>query len=251
MPAERWLPVVGFEGEYEVSDWGNVRSLDRIIVRSDGRRVAWKGRVLKPTLTHPSRKKNYWAVNLGRRPVTIAKIVLLAFSGPKPFPKAVARHLNDEALDDRLVNLEWGTQKQNMEDMVRNGRHTPCRGERSGKAKLTDADVLAIRAEAARGRTITSLGEEFSISGHSISMIVTGRHWAHVGGEIRAPLAPGEVVARGEESGTAKLAESDVIAIREAYATGEVMQKTLALRYGVSKGCIAAIVHRRHWKHVA
>ena len=65
-------------------------------------------------------KKEYHAVSANGKTVKVAVLMLLAWVGPKPFPKAVSRHLNDDSLDDRIENLAWGTQLENMEDAERN-----------------------------------------------------------------------------------------------------------------------------------
>ena len=49
---ECWCPVTGFEGSYEISDRGRVRSLDRIVIKCDGSRYPCKGRVLAQNLRH-------------------------------------------------------------------------------------------------------------------------------------------------------------------------------------------------------
>lgn len=114
----RWLPVVGFEGLYEVSDRGRVRSLPRRL--SDGRR--WKGRILK---LDRSDKRGYLRVGLtapGARPVhrMVHRLVLESFIGPCP-PGLQCRHLNGKPPDCRLVNLTWGTPSENALDRVRHG----------------------------------------------------------------------------------------------------------------------------------
>lgn len=73
-------------------------------------------------------------------------LVLLAFRGPKPFPKAQARHLNDDPEDNRLRNLQWGTQNENMNDLKRNERFPNRARERNSQAKLTEAQVREIRS---------------------------------------------------------------------------------------------------------
>lgn len=123
---ERWLPVRGEEGRYEVSDQGRVRSLDRYIDaaastngRSPAYRKSYPGRVLKLY-----QRNGYWCVFLGRgRPnESVAWLVLEAFVGVRPPPPGdQARHLNDVKDDNRAVNLAWGTQSENMRDAVRNG----------------------------------------------------------------------------------------------------------------------------------
>jgi hypothetical protein len=54
MTDERWLPIPGFESAYQVSNHGRVRALDRLITRSNGVTVRWRGRILKPWLHQPS-----------------------------------------------------------------------------------------------------------------------------------------------------------------------------------------------------
>jgi hypothetical protein len=131
---ERWLAVPGYEGHYEVSDMGRVRSLDRLIptpraARGDFRKSP--GRVLRQTIT----TRGYPFVTLckdGTRAVmTIHKMVLAAFVGPRP-DGMVTRHLNGDPSDNRLENLTYGTPKENMHDMIVHGTNyyrnrTHCR----------------------------------------------------------------------------------------------------------------------------
>src|SRR5262245_15574121 len=108
MTGERWLPVPGWEALYEVSDLGQVRSMDRITVRSDGKAQPFRGRVLR-LLT---RSLVYKAVFLHDRERieqrSVHHLVLEAFVGPRPSGME-ARHLNDDPSDNRLVNLAYGT----------------------------------------------------------------------------------------------------------------------------------------------
>jgi hypothetical protein len=120
---ECWLPVVGFEGQYEVSCLGQVRSVDRIVVFCDGRKRFARGRIRK---SHPFTDRGYRAVTLCSenhcRPHSVHVLVLTAFVGPPP-SGTECLHDNDIADDNRLSNLRWGTRSENLYDMVRNGRH--------------------------------------------------------------------------------------------------------------------------------
>lgn len=120
--AEEWRPVVGYEGLYEVSSLGRVRSLDRVIMRSNGYPQPLKGVVLTPNLG----KRGSYTVMLptasGQRQVKVHRMVAEAFiPNPSGFP--VVRHLNDDPTDNRVENLAWGTQSDNMRDAIRNGTH--------------------------------------------------------------------------------------------------------------------------------
>lgn len=122
---ERWLPVVGYEGYYEVSDFGRVRSLDRLVPRRGQGTLRVKGRVLSPG-THGTEWGERFVVGLSRDGSTvnarIAPLVLAAFVGPRP-AGAVACHDNGDSTDDRLSNLRWDTPRENNLDMLRHGTH--------------------------------------------------------------------------------------------------------------------------------
>lgn len=117
---EKWLPVVGREDTYEVSDLGRVRSIDRVVLRSDGKRRPMPGVTLKP-FRHP---KGYLYVTFHRprcnRPVH--QLVLEAFVGLRS-EGLETRHLNGDPSDNRLSNICWGTGSENQLDNVRLGTH--------------------------------------------------------------------------------------------------------------------------------
>lgn len=120
-PAEEWRPVPGYEGVYEVSNRGNVRSLDRTVVGSDGRVRDFPGRRLKPHRDADGRGRvglRYQGKEW-RKPVSV--LVALAFLGPKPDPSMGVRHLDGNARNDDLSNLAWGTQAENVRDRLRHG----------------------------------------------------------------------------------------------------------------------------------
>lgn len=114
---ETWLPVVGYEGIYEVSNLGHVRSLPRIDAQGGHRRM----RIHKPA------RMDAWGhlgVKLRRNGVITSRyvhqLVLEAFVGPRP-DGMLACHWNDVPDDNRLGNLRWGTPKDNRADLIRNG----------------------------------------------------------------------------------------------------------------------------------
>lgn len=113
---EKWLPVVGYEGIYEVSDMGNVRSVDRI--NAKGARQL--GRPKKATVG----KIGYPVVCLYKdghpKTRTIHSLVLEAFVGPRP-PKHEACHNNGIRTDSRLENLRWDTSSENNLDKRAHG----------------------------------------------------------------------------------------------------------------------------------
>src|SRR5699024_3383608 len=122
---EIWKPIPGFEGLYEVSDHGRVRSLDRV-VHSENYARSVRGRMLKVNTAPDGRVSvNLFRDNIGytRR---VHRLVMEAFVGPCPEGMEVC-HWNDNASDNRLSNLRYDTRSANTMDMIRNGRHNHAR----------------------------------------------------------------------------------------------------------------------------
>jgi len=116
---ERWAWIPGFEGRYQVSDLGRVLSF----VRSSPRLLA--GRVSH----HHASYRRVW---LGDREFFVHRLVMLTFVGPCPEGLEVC-HRNGDGLDNRLVNLYYGTSSQNTLDAVRHGTHFNARKTVCGK----------------------------------------------------------------------------------------------------------------------
>lgn len=119
---ERWLPVTGYEGVYEVSDAGRIRSLARLDAR--GRRRSAK--VLSPRKTSRDHLSVALYANGTRRDAQLHHLVLEAFVGPRPAGMEGC-HWNDDPADNRLRNLRWDTRSANVRDSVRNGTHHMAR----------------------------------------------------------------------------------------------------------------------------
>lgn len=176
---ERWLPVVGFEGSYEVSDLGRVRSLDRLCPYE--RVDQYSGRVIKVhrrrrgQLLRPGRKSSgHLSVALGRGGSRdVHRLVLEAFVGPCPDGQE-ALHEDDNPDRNCLTNLRWGTRSENLKDAIRNGKK-PI-GERVWSAKLRDVDIPVIRRRLATERANT-IAADFRVSETAIRQVRDGRAW--------------------------------------------------------------------------
>ena len=108
---EHWLPVVGYEGLYEVSDQGRVKRLARV-----GKSWVLPERILKGCHTH----QGYVQVGMFGKSKRVHRLVLEAFVGPCP-EGMVACHYDDNKENNRLENLRWDTERENMWDRTRNG----------------------------------------------------------------------------------------------------------------------------------
>lgn len=177
MPIEIWRDIPGFEGSYQVSSLGRVKSLARTIARVGGKGdMHLKEKFLK---VHPN-SDNYPIVGMnlnGKRfSDAVHRLVLLAFVGPRP-PGMEARHLNGKRGDPRLINLEYGTPKQNASDKREHG--TLACGSRSGMSKLTSEQVEEIRDLLSEGYSQSAVAAKFGVTQPAICHINTGHTWHH------------------------------------------------------------------------
>lgn len=172
-PGEEWRPIAGYEGFYEVSDLGRVRSMPRIVVSSSGRHNRMGGFVLNAWVGGPG----YPMVGLRQRSHLVHRLVLEAFIGPCP-PGQMCRHLNGNRQDARLVNLCWGTQLENEGDKLVHGTRT--QGEKHGGAKLTDEAVREIRRLRAEGMLMKDIAAKFGVAHSIVSRVVSRKIWSHV-----------------------------------------------------------------------
>jgi hypothetical protein len=115
---ETWRPVAGYEGLYEVSDLGRVRSVERVVVTSSGISRRLPGVTLRPGIRHGGHLQV--ALSRGGSVVSrkVHQLVLLTFRGSAPEGHG-SRHLDGNAQNNTLANLVWGTQGENMIDRWR------------------------------------------------------------------------------------------------------------------------------------
>lgn len=119
---EEWRDIPEYEGIYQVSNQGEVRSLDRIITYRDGRTRKKKGTALRQfTWGH-----GYRYVMLSKHNESEKKyvhhLVLEAFVGPRPSGLVCCHNDGNEA-NNTLLNLRWDTPSENNRDRVRHGTH--------------------------------------------------------------------------------------------------------------------------------
>jgi hypothetical protein len=145
--SEVWRPTF-LDAHYEVSNLGRVRSVDRHVMRSDGRRPFYSGVLLAPSVNG---RTGYLQFRVSsRRMVQVHKAVLTSFAGPPPHSDLECRHLNGDQVDNRLVNLKWGTHGENIRDVVVHGNHHLANREDCPRGHpLVEPNLVA--SEAARG----------------------------------------------------------------------------------------------------
>lgn|SRR5215203_122932 len=159
---ENWLPVVGFEGLYEVSDHGNVKNYRTGKIKSSQKMQRTEHRWVM-----------LWRGN-SQKNMRVHRLVLIAFKGHPPDGHE-CRHLDGNAANNVLTNLCWGTPTENQADRALHG--TSNRGEQCAAAKLTEDQVRAIKKDPRLQRIIA---KEYGVLPAQISRIKAGLRWAHV-----------------------------------------------------------------------
>jgi hypothetical protein len=173
---ENWLDVVGYEGIYQVSDLGNVRSVARYTTnRITGVRY-W--RKAKPRKTELGRN-GYVRVIFRREGTTknksVHRLVAEAFIGTDDRDVC---HNNGQRHDNRLTNLRYGTHLENMADRTKHGN--TLIGTKHWKAILNDDQIVEIRKRLQRGDFQREIAADYGVQRSAISSISTGANWSHI-----------------------------------------------------------------------
>jgi hypothetical protein len=165
---EEWRSVVGWEGFYEVSNLGRVKTAPRTIPLHGGQKRIPE-RVRKLQLT----RDGYPCVGLsGVGKWTLKKVhqlVCEAFHGPRPSPSHQAAHNDGVRTNNAASNLRWATAAENSCDRAIHGNNRP--GETNGNAKLTNMEAAEIRLRA-HSASYAELADEYGVSLFTIGRIV-------------------------------------------------------------------------------
>jgi hypothetical protein len=182
---EEWRDIPKYEGYYQASSLGRVRSL-----KDRGRGKA--GAILSPGINRLGYHFLLLSKASKKRCIFVHRLVLAAFVGERVIGTEV-NHIDSNKANNRPQNLEYVTHRQNMAHAVRNNlmpagdRHWSkthpervLRGEQNAQAKLTDDNVLDIRCRLAYGVKGVVLAREYSVSDMLISKIKRREIWKHL-----------------------------------------------------------------------
>ena len=185
---ETWKPCYGFEGFYEVSDKGRVRSVDHYTketIDTLGRHqpsVLKRGKLIKQR----DHSFGYKIVTLSKNnkifTTPVHRLVAEAFYEPRTSKDIVIRHLNGDPSDNRVENLAYGTQKENMMDAIK--QDTVEYGERRYNAKLDNATVKQVKQDLVCGASSGEVSKKYGIPQSQVWKIAVGQTWRRVGLEM-------------------------------------------------------------------
>lgn len=164
---ESWREIPGYEGQYEASNIGRVKSLPN---------TAHKATIILSPIRH--HKGGYLMVNLHKAGRSknhfVHRLVLASHVGPCPAGMEGC-HNDGDPENNALANLRWDTSAANNADRRRHGRRLAPRGESHPCARLTDEQVRAIRDEPSVRGSGVALARRFGVTPNTVYRIRSGR----------------------------------------------------------------------------
>ena len=168
---ESWRTILGFEGWYEVSNYGRVRRI------REGSRT-WPGRVLKLQLYSRGRLGCLLFRNGKRTHALVSRLVAEAFLGSIPKTMHV-HHVDGDVTNNHVDNLQIVSPSKHAYIAYQLGQRS-ARGVNNGRSKLTPELVRAIRTDVADGATQASVAKRLGLHQSTISKVISKRYWAHI-----------------------------------------------------------------------
>lgn len=176
---EVWKPVLGYEGAYEVSNLGRVRSLPRKVGSRRGHLRSIPGKLKDGSV---SERTGYRSVHLYRsqklRNVSVHRLVADAFI-PNPDGLPQVNHKDGNKLNNEASNLEWCSREENMRHAIETGLLATA-GSDNPRAIITESDAAEIKRALRLGVRQRDLARAFGVGKHVVNSIHIGRTWKHV-----------------------------------------------------------------------
>ena len=171
---EIWKDVIGYEGKYQCSNFGNFKSLAKL--EKGTRRVC----IRKEKMLTPSKDGcGYYQIHIEGKSISAHRLIAFAFI-PNLDNKEQINHKNGIKTDNRIENLEWMTRSENCKHSFVIGLQDN-KGENHPKAKMTNETVKEIRAKYIPNiYPSRKLAKEYGLSKTNILDIVNRRIWNHI-----------------------------------------------------------------------
>jgi len=168
---EKWRNIEGYEGYYQVSNFGNVRSLERKVKHSSGSIKIQSGKLLTK-----SKSKGYERVLLsflGKvKCFQVHRLVAETFI-PNPHNNPQVNHIDMNKLNNHVDNLEWVTAKENIQHAILNGVDYTSQNGRKRKTIRNDGVIFESLNDASRkmetphGNILRSIKKGYKVKGYT------------------------------------------------------------------------------------
>jgi len=170
LEGETWVPMVDFEDNFVISNKGRVR---RIMHRKNP-----TNRLMTQTLNNDGYLFLSLRKNGSSMTIFIHRAVAMAFIHNSDNKRTV-NHINGIKTDNQVENLEWNTHKENINHAWENGLSVSREGIKHHNTKLTEKDVLEIRA-IGKSMSAVQLGSLYGINEQAIYKILSRQRWKHI-----------------------------------------------------------------------
>jgi len=174
---EIWKDIPGWEGFYQASDYGQIKSLSRKITLYNNGTYYTKEKIKNQSIN----RKGYPIVSLNKpeiqKTMTVHRLVALTFT-PNVNNKPEINHIDGNKLNNNINNLEWCTAKENSKHAVKLGLKKGNFGEKNGLSKVTKEIVKLIR----KSNTLSGkeLAQILNVSETTISSIARYKTWSNI-----------------------------------------------------------------------
>lgn len=174
---EIWKDIEDIPG-YQVSSLGNVRSIDRIVVRANARKLTIKGGMVKLVLNQQGRLRARLRLEGKEKQRLVHRLVAEAFIS-NPEKKEQVNHIDGNKTNNAIANLEWVTAQENMDHAVKHNLN--ARGERQGNSKLKVFQIVEIKQLLIANRlSLAAIAREYNVGVSTIHDIKSCKQWKSV-----------------------------------------------------------------------
>lgn len=177
---EIWKDIPGFEGSYQASTLGRIRSLDRIIIRGASRtRGAYRARLRGKILAQVTNTQGYQIVNWGKQQYSVHRLVAITFI-PNLKNKPMINHIDGNTKNNNIDNLEWCTNQENQIHAVK-VLHRPQGAYQNKPVKCVETgEVFENSIRAAKGNKQVANRIRMVANGYYGRKTCCGYHWEFV-----------------------------------------------------------------------
>lgn len=177
--AEEWRDIPDWEGLYQASSLGRIRSLPKEVPAAGGATRIRPSRILRPVVNKRTGRRQVTLMHgscVRRRYAQVHRLVAEAFLGHPPSNKHQCAHIDGDKNNNIVSNLRWATPVENNADKLRHGTHQW--GERIGTSKLTSAQVRLMRSVKDQFSS-KEIGAIFGIAPSHAWKILRGDIWTY------------------------------------------------------------------------
>lgn len=176
---EVWKDIEELNCLYQISSLGRVRSKDRVIEKSNGYTHTHKGKVLRPAVS----KKGYLTCSASimgqQKTVKPHRLVALYFVSNED-NKPHVNHINGIKTDNRIENLEWVTNHENILHAWKTGLNKPKKGVSHPRASISANDAKRVKDLRAKGFGRKDIQKATGVNQNIVDNIIYNNSWSHL-----------------------------------------------------------------------